>query len=35
MIYFISDGEYVKIGFTDKDDVSFLMWIGQIGRCND
>lgn len=32
MIYFITDGEYVKIGFTDSDDVGERMKTLQVGN---
>lgn len=35
MIYFVTDGEYVKIGFTDKDDVQQRLNALQIGNARE
>lgn len=35
MIYFITDGEYVKIGFTDKDDVQQRLSTLQTGNARE
>lgn len=35
MIYFVTDGEYVKIGFTDRDDVQQRIKALQIGNARE